>query len=110
MKLSYAMKKGMVGTDQAFGVMFRDNTDKRHHRSKCCALGAAVLGAGGSLHWDDPLFIDTFMVNTIPSIKKMITNPVTNKRSNLKHVVLQLNDEHKWSRTRIINWLREQGL
>lgn len=44
-------------------------------------------------------------VNQLPGLDERVKNPVTKQQGLLRHVVIELNDRHKWTRERIADWL-----
>lgn len=110
MKLSTAIRKGMRGTKQAFG-------EYGGHGS-CCALGAANIALTGNAtglvltcdtvytHEDQALDVNLPCPACGIDCSELASDPDNDEMGTISH----LNDTHRWSRTRIANWLREQGL
>lgn len=44
-------------------------------------------------------------VSELPGLNQMVRNPVTNKTGTLRSVIISLNDNSKWTRERIADWL-----
>jgi hypothetical protein len=44
-------------------------------------------------------------VNELPGLDERVKNPVTKQQGLLRHVIIELNDRHKWTREAIADWL-----
>ncbi|XAO35294.1 hypothetical protein SEA_FRANCOB_105 [Streptomyces phage Francob] len=44
-------------------------------------------------------------VDELPGVKERVKNPVTGSESTLERVIINLNDQHKWTREQIADWL-----
>lgn len=44
-------------------------------------------------------------VNQLPGLKEKVKNPVTGNESTLERVIINLNDQHQWTREKIADWL-----
>ena len=67
-----------------------------------CALGAAKIAQLGELTED----ID---VKGLPSVRERIKHPISQNIMAIKNIVIDLNDEYKWSRSQIAFWLKSIG-
>ncbi len=41
-------------------------------------------------------------------LNRKVTNPITGERQSLDHITAFLNDDQKWSRERIADWIESQ--
>lgn len=102
MKLSDAILKGCeIIPRQAFGVAFVDADGEKCHPEDAfaaCALGAAEIATGLQ---DLSNVYPAFAIYDCPECGSDI------RRGS---VIVHLNDDHRWSRERIAEWLKEQGL
>jgi hypothetical protein len=99
MKLSESIRKGSVGTEQAFKVFFDGN--------KRDTLGAAMHGAG----FPDISFIADFHALYRAILAKSAKCPEKcGLMSNVEGIVEHLNDDHRKSREEIATWLESLGL
>jgi hypothetical protein len=44
-------------------------------------------------------------VDQLPGLKEMVTHPISKNRNTLERVIISLNDQHKWTREQIADWL-----
>lgn len=104
MKPSEMIRLGTMTTQQAFGYLFSEHGD-------ACAIGAAWLGSGRPpvpvvddwnevYEWFDNLFGDKF--HNCPGDK-------CSAGETLPELTWHLNDNHKWDRQRIADWLESKG-
>ena len=106
MKLSEAMIKGCAKTRPTKRFYFSFN-------GECaCALGAAYLGATGSVmeRPDSTKVIVSLHFLTGADLTQLAEHPVTGERTDYHAIIAELNDCFGWSREDIAAWLREQGL
>jgi len=100
MKLSEAMLKGMKGTKKCKQTYFEGKT-------RCCAVGA-ICRTIGMKHNDD--FNNVLMFENFPDLRdENVVHPVLKHSSWMFHVITDLNDNHNWSRLKIVNWLKSIG-
>jgi hypothetical protein len=90
MRLSEAIRLGAMLRPQAFGKMFR--TVRGEMRS--CALGAAAEALGESPY-------DSFA----PLFDAMRMCPMGCGWTSVGSLIPHLNDEHRWTRERIADWV-----
>lgn len=103
MKLSEAMRLGSMNKPQAFGALIRDGAT--------CALGAAYEATGVLVCDDDD---DKKGVVRFPILDAVSGCPACQFVHNeyIGFVITHLNDEHRWTRERIADWIetREQRI
>lgn len=110
-KLSEAILKGCQGTEQEFG----------HYgdRNKCCALGAANLASFGSVHgasiYSSKVVTSQHFEDVELDCPECGGSCSGEGFDNVLEgveigTVSHLNDTHRWSREKIANWLKDQGL
>lgn len=98
MMLSESITKGIsLRPKRAHGVYFA-GTDKSD------VLGAAYQGATGDT---DPhnYKVGTYLDENFKLLSKKVSNPETGKTADLKTVMRQLNDQHKWKRKNIARFV-----
>lgn len=98
MKLSEAIRLGAMATVQGFGAdsIFSDDAP--------CALGAARLAAGIQQPSESIVFPE--LMRHWPVLAKRTSCPECRKHDEVAiGTVWHLNDEHKWSRERIADWV-----
>src|ERR1044072_683200 len=44
-------------------------------------------------------------VNELPGVKEMVTHPLSKQKMTLERAIISLNDQHKWTREQIADWL-----
>jgi hypothetical protein len=100
-RLSDAIRLGAMTTRQAFNSYFV--TDASGEVQKTCAIGAAAFAVG---------YVFTPGYDCIPSVLRRwpILNtkqfdPVEKRARILVSVIVDLNDEHHWSRGQIADWV-----
>lgn len=112
MKLSEAIREGAKKRPQAFGAYFkRDNND-----ILCsCALGAAYENLR-DITRPQGLSTEDYLIDSYPWLADDInercpTEDCSSLDADAKRldVVAHLNDEHKWTREAIADWLESQG-
>jgi len=113
MKLSEAIREGAKLRPQCFGKLFAV-TD--HKIQATCAVGAAyevLQGLPRIDTWGEVLISSQYLLGInekVGVITKGITHPETGDgHDDLYCVIESLNDNYRWSRERIANWLSEIG-
>lgn len=102
-KLSQAMRLGAMTTEQMFGRPWNED------QSKACAIGAAYLGLGApdgivsSYSYDYVSRFGNGKSYRTPCLHDYAGNTLTG-------VIWHLNDDHKWPREKIAEWLEGLGL
>lgn len=112
MKLSEAIRVGAAKHPLTHRLLF--DTDENGNL-RCCALGAAWIGAGNTApaipfastdernaFWKD-------MYAAFPFLKQRVFNPVTQIDSQLEFVIAWLNDVGGWQRESIADYVRSLG-
>ena len=108
MKLSEAIQEGSKLRPQAFNAYF----DKQNGVLCSCALGAAYEAALLQTAQEKDLFdADLSRLSKLfPELYQNVDYPLEEEITMLLcDAITELNDEAKWSRTRIADWLAEQG-
>jgi len=103
MKISYAIRKGMKNRPQCTGKLIKSD-------GSCCALGALALGAGfkpSELRPNIGVYI--LLGQKFPVLNNYVHNPTNGIKSKLMNVIYTLNDNAKWSRRKISDWLQKLG-
>lgn len=92
MRLSEAIRLGAMNSPQAFGTSL-------NRAGHTCALGAAMdaIGVASSNYMN--------AVDHFDELCTVVTHPVTGERLCLLSVVRVLNDEHRWTRERIADFV-----
>lgn len=123
MKLSEAMREGAQIRGQCSGVYF-GNFGSLDYLS--CAIGAVIEGAGLMTPIIDANEVAGSLVSQAlpgewPEIHEGTICPddgncphaggerLSKYRSSLLNVILHLNDDHKWTREKIADWLESKG-
>lgn len=103
MDLAAAMREGATRRPQAFGDYFR----KTPAGLGSCALGAAYEALSGrSANWFQADEVSRALVDTLPCLVEDATCPVgCNSNWRLIDAVAHLNDDHRWTREAIADWL-----
>lgn len=96
MKLSEAIIKGCEGTRKLRHRMFNG-------RGGCCVLGAACLGAGIETGSDIAALVDAEQM--FPAMRAWHTNPVTGTVASVSTICIDLNDNRRWPRLSIAEWI-----
>lgn len=112
MKLSTAIRKGVKRDGkQAFGEFFEYDDIEMDKIVGCCALGAAMIGVEPGLLWD-PLLEPNINSSFAQANEIEATCPVRGCRTtdHALWLVPHMNDDHKWKRERIADWLEGIGL
>lgn len=95
MKLSEAMRIGARKRQQAFGTLFDGKGT--------CALGAALDGVSGRellYQFDLCVAAQTWSILDMPAI-----NPVTGHDESMHTIIFCLNDDCRWTRQQIADWV-----
>lgn len=98
LKLSEALRLGAMGTKQAFGNW----TDAD---GAMCAMSTAWYALTGHEEHDAQ---STQLVRLLDG--RRVTNPETGHDHSLTAVIIDLNDDKKWPRHKIADWLESIGL
>lgn len=101
MKLSEAIRKGSEQRPQFFGEYFGLNEDSI---LASCAIGAAIEGFTGSRNEGDG-YVQLLL--QFPQLKHQVIDPVTNQIDSLANTITELNDEAKWTREAIADWVEK---
>ena len=113
MKLSEAIRLGAMMKPQAFGDYFRGGIRKRWQRilnflglysaqESSCAWGAALEGGFGYLDSeDDVVYPDEY--NWLS--ESIIRCPACHIGQSTFYLIVHLNDDHRWTRERIADWV-----
>lgn len=96
MKLSEAIREGIGDTEQAFGDLWVF----RGGKVKLCALGAA-LNAVHPGFWEAPRRIKFMLYEAFPELET--------DGGELWGQISTLNDQERWGRPAIAEWLERQG-
>lgn len=104
MKLSEAMRLGSIATTQSVGSWSKDDPNSEGGKAMCAMSTAwyALTGHGGNDANNSAL---TDLLE-----RHAVSNPVSGEAESVASVVIDLNDQHKWSRTQIADWLESIGL
>lgn len=108
-KLSELMREGAINTFQAFDDFF--DWDERPLIG-CCALGA-VLYALGEVRADSHEHIDAVILaaTDVNVSEYRVDYPLQNEASmTLYDTITSLNDDAKWTREQIADWLESLGM
>jgi hypothetical protein len=111
-KLSELMRQGAATRPQAFG----DYTDASHCCT--CAMGAVYEAITGKLpHPEAEDGTACSVVNTIIYLETdillsgyIVVDPISHESQNLSSIISGLNDELRWTREEIADWLESEGL
>ncbi len=101
--LSQAIRLGATFAPQCHGRFSEWRFNLLPERVATCAFGAAAEAVGAKNHfelWDR--FNDTLII-------KLFCPACFFKRSFVKELVFHLNDDHRWTRERIADWLEKNG-
>jgi hypothetical protein len=100
MTLAQAMREGAKLRPQAFYKLFFDGGS--------CALGAALEAVFGMDSVRCPLFwneIDETLRSCLPQLPRLSACPECGTEFGTLRTVTHLNDEHRWTRERIADWV-----
>jgi hypothetical protein len=100
--LSTFIRLGSKLSKQGYGEL----QDKQNNT---CALGAAVHAKTGELPHDN--YKEVGML--FPQLMSQVKHPITSRSQELRflsNVITDLNDNWKWSREQIADWLESIGL
>ncbi len=105
MKLSEAMRLGAMLKPQGFGAMI-------NVWGGTCALGAVADAVGQELVWPPawcPILDVLWLRTRYPILDMFAIDPVIpgaySGRLSLADVIVRLNDDHRWTRERIADWI-----
>lgn len=112
LKLSEAIRKGIEKfPEQAFYAFFQ--VDEVTGEKGACALGCAIY----TLFECEEGFMVDLLTETYPDLRQLDPYPVPDDFEGggalvecLHDVIVTLNDDLKWSRERIADWLASEGL
>lgn len=107
MKLSEAMREGAKLRPQGFGSYFQPVAGDFFS----CAIGAAYEGIVGKLD-KRPDYMRSETIEHEAAFDMFdveVINPVRNIRRNLHETIACLNDDEKWTREQIADWLETIG-
>lgn len=104
MKLSEAMRLGSIATTQADGHWSKDDPDSEGGMAMC-ALSTAWYALTG--HGDNDAS-NSALTDLLS--RYQVTNPVTGEAGDVMSTVVDLNDQWKWNRTQIADFLENNGL
>jgi hypothetical protein len=102
MKLFEAMRLGSMATKQGFG------SGSIYSNTAPCALGAARLAAGiqYSSEYDGTVYVS--MRTAFPVLETSVNVPeLSNPRTSLVEAIWRMNDELRWSRERIADFVEQ---
>lgn len=103
MKLSEAIKLGSMWNQQAFDCLIDGH-------GNTCAQGAALVAHGLTQNEIAELRPNPDVWRKrVPELLEQIwvttTHPVTGERMTVATVIISLNNQHRWSRIRIADWV-----
>lgn len=102
------MRKGIeLSPTQNFWTYF-DTTNGGIDHTCSDAFGAIYLGVLGRVprpEFDWSCIQYRLDGDTEKIQKAVFINPVTSKEQSLRHIIINLNDEHRWTREQIADWL-----
>lgn len=114
MRLSEAIRLGAMLGPQCFGPYMETRVLSCRYlmgqivgqEVECatCAMGAALMAVGRQ----DLLKHITWAVHpeqVFPELESCVTSPVDGKMSDLYAAIVNLNDDYRWSRERIADWV-----
>ena len=93
MKLSEAIIKGCEGTRKKIRELVAGN--------KCCALGAAGIGAG--IPRNEVIY--SRLSREFPILEIRAFHPITGVEDAVEEIIISLNDNHRWPRLSIAEWV-----
>lgn len=99
MSLTEAIRLGAATTRQTRGVFYTGGGDVA---VRTCALGAALHAMGRLITQDD---LSDVVVAIFPELHTPVMCPECKVSDELGDLVVHLNDEHKWTRNRIADWI-----
>lgn len=107
MKLSEAILKGCnMSSKQIKGDFYVAQNNAT------CVMGAALLGIGYDFknHFNGRYFFEELpeavLVSYFPELNSYVINPISHEIGNLMNIIYHLNDNHNWSREKIVQWLK----
>jgi hypothetical protein len=107
MKLSQAIREGAKHHEQHFHSMFQH---RNRQIVRSCAFGAAIVGLFGVQRaYDNMMLSDIERETGAPLHSALATNPVTGVEDELSEVIIALNDQQRWTREAIADWLESIG-
>lgn len=105
MSLTDAIRLGATTTRQTRGVFF---TGGAGVAVRTCALGAALHAVGRLItqnHAANSQDLSDLVVEIFPELHVIAKCPECLLRDELGDMIVHLNDEHKWTRNQIANWI-----
>lgn len=104
MKLSEAIREGAKIRQQGFGKLF--DTDQEMNIICTCALGAAWEGAGNPYLYGCST---EGLKKQFPCLNDVVQSPDSLKTQPLLGIIINLNDDEKWTREQIANFVEKMG-
>jgi hypothetical protein len=104
MKLSEAIREGAKLHEQYFGAMFQH---RNRQIVRSCAFGAAYVQLFGERA--ENMMLSDIERETGAPVHGACRNPVTGVEDEMSEVILYLNDEQRWTREAIADWLESLG-
>ena len=102
LKLSEAIKLGSVATVQSIGSWVQTGEDGE---KQMCALSTAWYALTGGKSDNASQSALSRMLGEV-----YVPHPVTGNVHDVASIVVDLNDDHKWNRKQIAEWLETYGL
>ena len=99
-KLSQAIRLGIKFSPQYFGGGYF-NYDNKAEIIAACTLGRAILALG---YTNDHKLLQRF-----PELESRQKHPVTGRKDQLHCIIVDLNDEYKWTSGKIADWLDREN-
>lgn len=118
-KLSEAMREGAKQRPQAFGEYRLIEEHNGSLVSCTCALGAAYEGMTGELPpappstlWEDGCLVERILLRKtgISRLDRIVSPAEPIVMGFVFEIVSSLNDDHRWTREKIADWLESHGL
>ncbi len=103
MRLSEAIRIGALIHPQAHGRTVALSAPGEIYAT--CAIGAACIGAG--LKYEDIVY-NQYLVYARFDLNKMVVSPIDGREWPLDAVIMNLNDDHRWSRNAIADWIERE--
>lgn len=102
MKLSQAIREGSKTTTQCYEIFFSLTSEDGMQVREACALGAAAYAMGAKFGGVQPILQQNWpwLGNTKSNCPACVGGPYS-----LQQVIFHLNDDHKWTREAIADWV-----